>query len=429
MVNCLSTENGIATLSTFAKNMLFPPSLCNNNRHNLAEIGVADFDVYQYRHNSNHYRADSVFDVSILLQNIQDSLRPILQSGKKPLLLLSDGKDSMALAVALSEMGVSCETLTFLRNDDIELKMYVESVTSMLGHRPRFVDVSDIVRSYDKDTFINACKFMDTPVLDQAFFFFLFGIKSFFSKSNISPDCYVVIDGLGNDEYLGYLPSRQQYYSFLLSGINLWKIIPKRFRSFRWYIRSPSESNGDLSALSCFFPIPYALNLNEYFSKIPCSHEALGFIDFRAFSRGSFHDHQCMMGKTIASAKCFNTSVYFPWLDSKLSEYCFNLPISEKFDFSSRINKLPLRKLLHDKIGWNQTKRGVDLYYDLDFNIFRKEIFPDLLPQDLIFEIDSNIFLPEYVKKRAYLELMNFYGYCHANGLSDFDIRRILKGS
>src|SRR5690606_19906941 len=129
------------------------------------------------------------------------------------------------------------------------------------------------------------------------------------------------------------------------------------FTGVRWYLRSPSVAHGELSALAALFPFGKSFDVNKYFSKIPKSMEALEFIDFRAFSRGSFHDHQCMMGKTNATARYLGCEVVFPWVEEELSSYCFNLPLTSKFDFEKLINKILLRNLLSNTIGWKQEKR------------------------------------------------------------------------
>jgi asparagine synthetase B (glutamine-hydrolysing) len=415
-------------ISTFAKNMLCPPSLFNGEVKDLGVQGIKDFESYKYRHIPGLYQGDSLPSEDELIEKIKNSLATFMGSKKKPLVLLSDGKDSMALAVAFSELKISCETLTLLRKEDDDLRGYIESVALALGHKPYFVTIDEILDSYDEKTFLKACSKARTPVLDQAFFFFLFGVKVFFCQYVKDPSNYILIDGLGNDEYLGYLPSKNQLSSYKLSRLGLWKLIPEMARGLRWYIRSPSESHGDLSALACIFPIPGSFDLNEYFSRIPHSSEPLPFVDFRAFSRGSFHDHQCMMGKTIATAKAFNAEVYFPWLHPALAAYCFNYPYEKKFDFAAGVNKIPLRALLKRKINWNQEKRGIDLYFDLDMPLVKEKIISTIVPDRLTNKIEKSLMLPDYVKKRALLELLNFYGYCKSQGYEDCEIERILMG-
>lgn len=419
-------------LSTFAEYMICPNALQHNgvDIKNLKIQGKHDFDDYKFKHQSINYTGESNSSTTILLEKLKLSLKESLKEcDKEPLLLLSDGKDSMGLALALSEAGLKCKTLTFLRRNDDLLKEYIITVAEQLGHFPFFVTVDEIQSSFDQSLFLNACKTMETPVLDQGFLFFLYGCNKFFLDNNLIPKNFVLIDGLGNDEHFGYLPSIDQQNSFRLSLFGLWRLVPKKFfPSMRWYLRSPAESHGDLSALSAFFSFGNSIDLNEYFSGIRKSINELPFVDFRAFSRGSFHDHQCMMGKTIATAKVLEASVIFPWVEKQLADYCFNLPISSKFDFKSLKNKLLLRNLLSEKIGWEQQKRGVDLFKDLDLMVFKDNFLNGIVPEKITQKIDKTKFLPVSIKQRAYLEVLNFYGYCKSHGLSEGEIESILNG-
>ena len=422
-------NNVIREISTFAEFMVCPGSLNNlDDTRKESHLGINDFKNYKFRHLSDAYRGDS--QDSELLDRIRLSFERLLnESGKKPLLLLSDGKDSMSLALALSSSGISCQTLTFLRRDDHSLRAYIQSVADDLGHESHFVNVDEIHTVLDEDFFLGACSSMKTPVLDQGFLFFLFGCKVFFNKMNFEPSKYVIIDGLGNDEHFGYLPSNKQLNAYRLATLGFWKLLPrKRFPFLRWYFRSPAEAHGDLSALAAFFPFGGSYDLNTYFSKVPKSSKPISFIDFRSFARGSFHDHQCMMGKTIATARMLGCDVLFPWADSKLADYCFNLATSSKFDFHKLENKLLLRELLSNEIGWSQKKRGVDLFFDLNVKKFKVNLLFSIVPEKIVNVIDSSVLLPLSVKKRAYLELLNLYGFCRSHGLNDDQVEKILYG-
>ena len=96
--NKLST----AHIATFAKHMLCPYSVLYPNQNTeLSEQGLEDFTKYPYRMLSDSYEADSDASEDILLDEIAKSLKNV-DSCKRPLLLLSDGKDSMGLALGLS---------------------------------------------------------------------------------------------------------------------------------------------------------------------------------------------------------------------------------------------------------------------------------------------------------------------------------------
>lgn len=413
-------------ISTFAKHMIYPSNI-SNSKIELNELGKKEFDKYQYRYLSDNYKANSIYTNETLLEYIKNAIFNTTSRNKKPLLLLSDGKDSLTLAIAYSELGISCDTLTLLRRDDKEMMSYIQDFTSKMGHNSYFITVDEIIDNFDITSFKNSFEYMNTLVLDQGYLFFLFGLKAFFEKNHFNSEKFEVIDGLGNDEYFGYLMSKQQWKSFKLSQIGLWKFLPNNLKSFKWYLRSPAESHGDLSTLACFFNLSYSYDLNKYFTDIPKSIKREEYLDFRAFSRGSFHDHQCMMGKTDVASRYLGSKCIFPWLDKDLADYCFNIPIGEKLDFKNIVNKIPLRKLLDEKIGWNQDKRGVDLFFDLDMNIFNQKVLEPLIPKDIIDVIKNNRILNDGVKKRAYLELLNFYTFCLSKNMSEIDIRDILN--
>jgi hypothetical protein len=426
--NKLVSKINTRHISTFAKHMLCPYSIMSAKPiQDLSAQGAKDFAEYPYQMQSDLYLGNSSNGDDVLLGKIADALSET-DGSKRPLLLLSDGKDSISLALAYAHLGQKIDTVTFLRRDDSELKVFISKICNIMGHTPYFVEIDEIMKSFDKNTFLSACQKMQTPVLDQGFLFFLFGLAAFFRTNNFNPVDYLVVDGLGNDETFGYLPSTNQIRSFKLAKLGLWKLIPSACRSLKWYLRSPAESHGDLSALACFYPFNTSYDLNEYFSKIKASTEAFSFIDFRAFSRGAFHDHQCMMGKTIVAAKQLGAEVVFPWTSKSLADYVFNLPVTAKFDFDSLTNKVALRKMLENKLDWQQQKRGVDLYFDLDLLSFKHNILAAVVPVHLIQIIDSNKLLPEYVKQRAYLELLNLYGFCIGQGMTEVEIEGLLLG-
>ncbi|HCM1362427.1 TPA: hypothetical protein N2903_001671 [Vibrio parahaemolyticus] len=406
-------------IETYAKHMICPPSLSNKPYE-----GLNAYNNYRFRQASLNYTGNS--DPSKMMEKMISCLERMLDDEKEPIILLSDGKDSMSLALALSKMNIKCRTLTLLRNEDYDLKCFIEGKSKQMGHEPYFVEVNDIIDSFEDDLFMKSCSFMDNPVLDQGMIFFLFGLNLFFKQSKLDPKSCQFIDGLGNDEHLGYLPSKSQLKSYKLSQLGLWKFNKYLPNFVNWYIRSPAESQGDLSALSCFFDFKNAYDLNLFFSKIKVKSD-VEYIDFRAFSRGAYHDHQCMIGKTKAASSAHGADIVYPWTDSEISEYCFNLPLNVKFNFDKLKNKIILRDLLDTELSWKQEKRGVDLFMDLNISKF-KVILSNYVDPDIFERVLNAKLIPLSVKKRALLELLNLSGYLYSNGYSRKDIRNVLCG-
>lgn len=415
-------------IATFAKHMVCPPALGESptevvNKRSNRQQGAADFERYPYRHDSLNYVPVPMDTDDEMLRQVSEAIIRTVPQDKKPLLLLSDGKDSMTLALAFQTLGVACDTLTFLRDEDDALRAYVDKVATSLGHTPHFVSATQILSAYDESELLEAAKRMANPVLDQGFLYFLFGLRVHFRETGADPSSYCVVDGLGNDEYLGYIPSPKQYKSLRLSRMSLWRLVPSSQPRLRWYFRSPAESHGDLSALAAFFPIARSHRLNDYFRELPNVGNPFAVVDFRAFARGSFHDHQCMIQKTVVAAEYLGASVAFPWVDKALACFCFNLPVSQKFDFSNLTNKLCLRRILSERIEWNQTKRGIDMFFDLDW---RSLLQNSIVPASVRSRIQRTYGLPVSVRRRAALEALNYFAYCLSHGMSTEEATTLL---
>ena len=154
----------IKQLATIAKHMICPKTLDSNHNKEFSSLGESDFKRYKFRHCSKNYKGDS--NPSHLLSKTMEALSNCLTPEKETIILLSDGKDSMALAVALSRLNIKCKTLTLLRDEDDEMKGYIEKTCSSLGHEAYFVTVSSIIDTFDKQVFLRACKLMKHAVLD-----------------------------------------------------------------------------------------------------------------------------------------------------------------------------------------------------------------------------------------------------------------------
>ena len=413
-------------ISTTAEYMICPPQLSNENDGNFEILGYNTFLGYPFIQNSSKYVGDSNpnnFEKE-LVNAVHECIQ--LQDRSQIVLLLSDGKDSLALAVALRELGISAMTVTFLRRDDYDLKKYILSVCDKLGHEPFFYFVDDVLSNFSHNDYLSIVKSSETLVMDQAALFFAFGLKKFFLENIKDPEDTLILDGLGNDEYFGYIPSKHQYYAHRLSKILPTELLAKISPNLRWFFRNTFEAHGDMSALAAFFRFGQSNELKQFFDKVPRHGAFETIMDFRAFCRGSYHDHQCMMGKTRTIARHLNAEVAFPWTQGNLPNYCFNLPVINKYDSSLLKNKILLRTFLEEKIGWERNKRGVDLFLDLDLKVFKNRFLCNVVNLELIDQITNSFLLPNSVKRRAFLELYNLACYIDVNPDFKIDISEIL---
>jgi len=403
---------------SFAKYMVSLPV----NDDGAFEVGKNDFNSYSFvipkGSPSNDFSSYKTYADAVLKRIaavVSDNT-----SQKRIVLLLSGGKDSLSIALALSEFGVPFETITFLRDEDSKLKSYLEKVTFKMRIKSTFISTREISDRFDYHEFKESFHFASYPMMDQAYLFYYFGLKLFIEHSAdenfINDFCF--IDGMGNDEYFGHLPTKKQQQSFALSKMGFYKLVKSGFH--RYYLRSPSESQGLLSGLSYFFEIKVESNIEKYFSyAVSCIKSEHDFLSFRAFSRGQYLDKVQMAYKIKLASTALGMSCFLPWEDESLQSLVVRLPLSFKFDLKEGRNKVLLRNILTDKLAWSQDKRGIDLFVDLsvnDLRDFSKDV-PDVL-SDRIFKAKLASF---DLKKRAILELVNFYAFCTTHGVNDHD--------
>ncbi|MDX1811392.1 MAG: asparagine synthase-related protein, partial [Gammaproteobacteria bacterium] len=77
------------------------------------------------------------------------------------------------------------------------------------------------------------------------------------------------------------------------------------------------------------------------------------YIDLEASIRGRDYDRSCSFLKARLVASHTNNSMFYPYCNDELIDYCFNLPEQERFDMSRYINKILLRKLLNEKVQYD----------------------------------------------------------------------------
>lgn len=412
-------KRGSMKISLYARNMI---GLSEKDDFYLQ--GKKDFVNYRFKQASVKDSESSYHfqDIERIKDSIFKSLVKQLPNDKEKVLLLSDGKDSLTIALAMHKLGVKFTTLTLLKDDDVELKEYLVRVTSSLGVSSFFYNVTELLDSYSFGDFVDHMSNADYPIMDQAYLFFYLGVKKFLEDKK-SNDDFCFIDGMGNDEYFGHMPNSNQLKSFALSKLKLHKLTSNR--KLRFYLRTEAESQGILSALSFFYDIQYSLDLEEYFRYAACSvKNKKDLMDFRAFSRGQFLDKLQMSYKTKLAASSLNQYFCFPWEEEEVSDIIFNLPQNLKFDLKGMKNKIILRLILESEIGWNQSKRGVDLYEGVSIETLLH--LSSNVPEKAVDIIVRSKMASLKIKKRALLEIVNLYSYMKAKGFSNEEFLDVL---
>lgn len=361
----------------------------------------AEFKNFPYRLKKS--REDSIPSTKKLLDFISGAvLRSLEGSDGCPLLLLSSGKDSIGLAIGLSEAGIRVNTLSLVK--DPTEHSYIKKIARNLGHYPNFVPL-DAIRAKVLSTDFSL---RGRPIcFDQALLFFRAALEHLGVGEK-----ELLIDGMGNDIYFGHIPSKVQ-----LRAYAIYKCFGPLFAESdygRVWLRDFPAANGMTTAfgrMRASRAIREHIPMMSFPSNLfrpSCSED---FVDMRGFLRGSYVDNFVYSEKTRVLAQLFKSKVVFPWQNGNLSEFCFNLPRKYRFSLDTMTNKILLRRLLAKKIGYNQPKRGIDLYESYSSEEVYNAIPKSGLLGDISHSVLTERLVPENIRKRALFELFIYSRY------------------
>ncbi len=335
-------------------------------------------------------------------------------SGNK-LLLLSSGKDSVALALAYAEAGYCLNTLSIVSDEEEEV--WISNLAKKLGHKASFVRSEEIARWLMAEDF--QLSVYDGVCYDQALLTMYAGLSIYGLEAGT-----VLIDGMGNDIYFGHIPSRNQVRS-LAFGRYFKHLF--RSRSLGYYARSAFESQGLATASSFVFDGGEICKNADRFSLLPFPKLGVDLLNYRAFVRGGLVDDRCYAEKTRILARQFNCTAVFPWMNQALSDFVFNLPVSAKYEYRSLKNKLLLRSLLKERFDYARPKRGIDTFATLGVNSVLDIGLVASVPPCVRKAILGKSIFSDEVKIRMLIESGMLVSYCTQLGCSEVEVLSFLN--
>ena len=272
-------------------------------------------------------------------------------------LLLSEGKDSTGIAIALAELGVRVDCLNFSNADSNT--DYVEQLARSLGHRLTVFRYQDM--KIPEESLERLGRVFE-PTLDQAFLsYLLLPLQDLEGRT--------LIDGMGNDIYMGHLPTKHQRWATFVSGA-VTAILPESLRRKLCDLtagdaavaglpfRSFSECQGLYNGFSArAVEASTGGRIDRHLLDLDHTWRSLGFERGRALSRGRYLDNYSYCGKSVALAEMIGGRVYFPWADPSLAPAYVSLQNSELYEWPS-VNKLRLRQAISNRFDYEQPKVG-----------------------------------------------------------------------
>jgi len=321
--------------------------------------------VKNYKNKKNNY-SKSNNDYHDWIDIFDNGLKEIKSTNKQPVIFFSGGKDSTFIASRLIQNNIDAIYISFITNDN-EKKIIDELANKLkikvffTSEKLEFLNFEDILKNIKE------------PVMDPAGLSVLMILDTCI-KNNIKFSDAVFIDGMGNDAYMGHVPSRRElqkrYIQKFINFTNLNKIIPTQL----W---NSMGKLGDILRPDYMYNFPGSniklenyTNLNLYYKK----YSILKDIPLqRALQRGIHYDFCCAMNKSIIYVDAINetSKVIFPFLNENLIDH-FEKRTMLDFNYSTLVNKLSLRKYLNRKLNFDKISKTKNIfkptYLDFKFN-------------------------------------------------------------
>ncbi len=343
-----------------------------------------------------HSKQDSEPSTSKLKSLIANSFACLKKEIKPIYMMQSAGKDSTAMLLGLHEQGIqNVHCVTYEANFRDTESDAAKKIAESLGFEhtilyPNYEAEFDAFLEYQENSVNITGDFSMLP--------YIAANKSFFESDSL------VIDGLGNDLYMGYVSNKLERSIMKCSLGNFNYLEPSKF-----------TSNEVINyAISSIFMKPYErlfpgtrLSTNEienfthnkfidydalYFSK---QYRNLDKDDFRAAIRARFCDSSMFQMKAELTTNSFGNEVYFPFSNKELVDYYFNLPLEDRYDKANRCNKKLLRSMLNEYVevdDFFKVKSGFRYNMPEFITINREKIKNEIIECDLLDKVYSRRF-------------------------------------
>lgn len=322
------------------------------------------FPYYSERRGNN-----SPVKLDELLQSISNATEKQLRAGKPSYLFHSAGKDSNTIALALKKYG-NIDQLTLVTHksqgpkDESEIS---KAIAKQLGLKHEVLsepsNLNDGNISKLKKYF-QSCPF---PSVDNVSI-----VYPLYSMDNDDfIDCNL-IDGMGNDVYIGHIPGKSEYekqqrYSRLSKLRNIVRQGASASK-LQFATNTRAEwcgllgfSYGDSRKI-----YPKSIDCSSYWRNWDQAHAGIDYFDLRAATRGIHLDQEVFIRKVRNFANHTKSNLILPWADQSVVDYIFSIAPDLLFDKVALRNKIVLRELLKGELSLDSDKLG-KLGYEFDF--------------------------------------------------------------
>lgn len=302
-------------------------------------------------------KADLDYILSLLVESIFKKIDP----AKEIFLFQSVGKDSNTILLALAEAGLKNQTTALTlalpgsKKDESEL---ASEIAKKLGFKHIKLYLPERITSIEIDILEKYFSSIPFPCADGNLLAYpMYQLQINFSGSNL-------LDGSGNDYYFGHVPrpieyKRQKIYPKFKFLRPLGEALPSGNTIHR-LARSRCEMVGfigiTLADLLKFYPqaepvYPYWFSEDE-------KRKNWDYFDLKADVWVTHAEFGNVIRKVSNFTDIFGVNLVLPWADEALADYIGSLDEFEVLDRKNFRNKLPLRRLLLERLEIDSDKIG-----------------------------------------------------------------------
>ncbi|AAZ26171.1 asparagine synthase-related protein [Colwellia psychrerythraea] len=375
-------------------------------------------DIFKWENNfcflDRHSKQDSKPSTSKLKTLIANSFAHLKKEVKPIYMMQSAGKDSTAMLLGLHEQGIqNVHCVTYEANFRDTESDAAKKIAESLGFEhtilfPNYEAEFDALLEYQENAVSITGDFSMLP--------YIAANKSVFKSDSL------VIDGLGNDLYMGYVSNKLERSIMKCSLGNFSYLEPSKFTSnevinyaissifMKPYERLFPGTRLSSSEIENFTDNKFIDDDAIYFSK---QYNNLDKDDFRAAIRARFCDSTMFQMKAELTTNSFGNEVYFPFSNKELVDYYFNLPIEERYDKANSCNKTLLRSMLNEYVevdDFFKVKSGFRYNMPEFITINKEKIKKEIIECDLLEQDYSNRFFAKHLD----VQKVNYTSACKA---------------
>lgn len=286
--------------------------------------------------------------------------RQLSAAGGEGFLMMSSGKDSVSIAVALAEGGHSdIPCVTYRPHPANKENEIASDVCRTLGLKHHTLDLP-VDPSVVEDILVRFFEGSPRACGDNAQIPYALALAA----SGLTTGA--VLDGSGSDLYMGYVPGeggrkKQRYRlrsEFLARAVE--RVIPVD-SSVNYLTRSRVATG--LPGRAFRLPdtkrfYPDAVDTRPWWQSLSTETSEFSNIDLASAVVQLFEDQAAVHLKAHVAAQAFGIEASLPYCDPELVDYAFDLPLEDRYDSATGVTKILVRRMLYETIDYDAEKVG-----------------------------------------------------------------------